>query len=75
MAQVIMMSREYNCRPSEIIFIDDEYLAYCFDEVAFYLLKMATDKEGNIDWRKIRWRGTEKKGNKEFVRFLKKHTH
>lgn len=73
MAQIIMMAKEYKCRPSEVIFIKDEYTAFCFDEVAFYLLNMVTDKEGNINWNKIRWSDNTKRSNKDFVNFLQNH--
>lgn len=26
------MSKLYRCRPSEILYIQEEYVAYCFDE-------------------------------------------
>lgn len=73
MAQVIMMAREYQKRPSEILFIDDEYAAYCFDEVAYCLLAEATEKDGRLNWNKFRWVSTEKKTNKDLIEFIKAH--
>ena len=73
MAQIIMMAKEYRKRPSEILFIDDEYLAYCFDEVAYYLTTEAIDKKGQLNWNKFRWKNTERKTNADFMRFLQEH--
>lgn len=56
--------------------IKDEYLAFCFDEVALYLTAEATDKEGRINWNKLRWRDGAGQGgqdNQEFMEFVKKH--
>ena len=35
-------------RPSEIVGIDDTYLAFCFDEVCAYILKRIQDGEQPI---------------------------
>lgn len=73
-----MMAREYRKRPSEILFIDDEFTAYCFDEVAFYLLSQAIDKKGQINWNRIRFKSTQKSirkdNNKGYIEFIKKHS-
>lgn len=76
MAQIIEMARHYNCKPSEILRIDDEYAAYCFDEVAFYLWNEAIDKEGRIKWNKIRWEDETKKNktNKDMIKFMQKYS-
>lgn len=38
---VIAMSRLYNCRPSDVINIEDEYTAYCFNEAcALIIIRM-----------------------------------
>lgn len=73
MAQIIIMAKRYNKRPSEILNIDNDYLAYIFDEAALYLESEATDNEGNIRWNRIKWKGKKKKTNKEFVEFVMKH--
>lgn len=73
MAQVIIMANKYGKRPSEILGIDNDYLAYCFDEVALFLEVEATDKEGNINWNRIRWKGKKREGNKELIEFIQKH--
>lgn len=71
MAQVIMMAEHYQKRPSEIMDIDDPYIAFCFDEVAFLLLNYATDDKGQINWNRIRWKGEKQNSNQEFIDFIK----
>lgn len=73
MAQVIIMSKHYRKRPSEILGIDNDYLAYIFDEVALYLESEAIDKEGRINWNKIKWADNKKKTNNDLISFIKKH--
>lgn len=73
MAQVIIMAKRYNKRPSEILSIDNDYLAYCFDEAALYLEAEATDDKGQVNWNRIRWKGERKKSNKDLIEFIKKH--
>lgn len=70
MANVIMMARNYRVRPSELLGIEGEYAAFCFDEAAFYMLAEATDKDGKVNWNKFKWRGGGTKGNEDFVRFI-----
>lgn len=73
MAQVIIMGKHYNKRPSEILNVDNDYLAYIFDEVALFLEAEATDEKGKVNWNKIRWKDNKKKTNKDFMDFIKKH--
>lgn len=68
-----MMAREYQKRPSEIMGINNDYVAYCFDEVALFLRYQATDDNGNINWNRIRWKGEKKKSNKDLIEFIKNH--
>lgn len=35
---VIAQAKEFKKLPSEILFIEDEYVAYCFNEACFYLM-------------------------------------
>uniref|UniRef100_A0AAU8AYG5 Uncharacterized protein n=1 Tax=Dulem virus 36 TaxID=3145754 RepID=A0AAU8AYG5_9CAUD len=35
----------YDCRPSEVMNICDEYTAFCFDEACCYILSKLRDKE------------------------------
>lgn len=70
MANVIMMAKTYQTRPSEIMGISDAYAAYCFDEAALFLLAEATGKDGELNWNKFRWRGAKAKSNKDFIRFI-----
>lgn len=32
------MSKLYNCRPSEVMKLDDEYTAFCFDEACALIM-------------------------------------
>lgn len=73
MAQVIIMAKRYNKRPSEMLSIDNDYLAYCFDEVALFLEAHATDDKGEINWNRIRWKDERKKSNKDLIEFIKKY--
>ncbi len=81
MADLIMMSVKYRKRPSEIFGLDNEYFAYCFDEIAMYLEANMQDKQGNLDWRRIKWIDTDPKknlgiptrdttGNKDFMKYI-----
>jgi hypothetical protein len=74
MATTIMMAKEYNKRPSEIMGITNDYLAYIFDETALFLLRKATDDQERINWDRIRWKNDKKnKSNKDLMEFIKKH--
>ena len=73
MAQVIIMAKHYRKRPSEILNIDNDYLAYIFDETALFLESEATDEKGNTNWNKIKWKSNKKKSNKDFMEFIQKH--
>lgn len=74
MAQVIILANKYRERPSEILGIDNDYLAYCFDEAALYLESEAMDEKGQVNWNKIRWKDEkEKKSNKDLIKFIQKH--
>ena len=73
MAQVIIMANKYRKRPSEILGIDNDYLAYIFDEAALYLEAEATDDKGQVNWNRIRWKGEKKKSNKDLIEFIKKY--
>lgn len=72
MAQTIIIAREYRKRPSEILGITNAYAAYCFDEVAVYLTREATEQDGTLNWEKLRWPAKKDKSNnneafKEFI--------
>lgn len=73
MAQVIIMAKHYRKRPSDILNIDNDYLAYMFDEVALYLESEATDEKGNTNWKKIKWGNNEKQINKELMNFIQSY--
>jgi hypothetical protein len=72
MAQIIIMARYYQKRPSEIMGLDDEYLAFCFDEVALYILSEITEKDGKLNWNKLNRGNSEKSSNQSFLEFVKK---
>lgn len=70
------MARHYKCKPSDILNIADEYTAYCFDEVAFFLINQATDDKGVLKWNKIKW-GNDKKAqktNKDLIKHMQKYS-
>ncbi|HHY13723.1 MAG TPA: hypothetical protein GX526_03675 [Thermoanaerobacterales bacterium] len=67
------MAKHYRKRPSEILNIDNDYLAYCFDEVALYLESEATDDKGNVNWNMIKWKDNKKESNRELVQFIQKY--
>lgn len=68
------MARHYNQRPSEILGLDDGYIAYCFDEVCYYYLSEVIDDDGKYNWSMIKW--SEDKAvantNKEFIEHVEK---
>ncbi len=70
------MARAYQKRPSEILCIDDEYVAYCIDEVAMLYVAKATDDKGQLKWNRIRWKDKhegKKNNNRDLIEFIKKH--
>lgn len=67
------MAKHYKKRPSEILNIENDYLAYCFDEVALLLEAEATNKEGELNFEKIKWKDNKKKSNKDLIKFIMKH--
>lgn len=69
MAQTIMMAKRYKKRPSEIMGINNDYLAYMFDETAMYLENKATDDKGRLKWNRIRWSDNESGTNQDLIKF------
>jgi len=63
---------QYNKTIAEIIKQRDE-AGTISEQQANKLIEEAMDKEGNINWNKIKWTDDKKKTNKEFVEFLIKH--
>lgn len=73
MARTINMARRYNKRPSEIINVDNDYLAYCFDELAMIFEDEAMDEGGNLNWNKIKWKSESNNvvnNNDEMIKFI-----
>ena len=65
---IINQHKIYGRMPSEIMRIDDEYTAYCFDEaIAYLIIALEEDK-------KIRWcegdSGKVHKNNDNFISFI-----
>lgn len=56
------MSRIYNCLPSQILRIEDDYTAYCFDE-ACALIMSKIDNDEKPKFKKIKRK--TKKSSKE----------
>lgn len=43
MLNVLYMAKEYNQRPSNIIGLENDYCAYCFDEACVFLYQALKD--------------------------------
>ena len=41
--RIIGMHKQYQCKPSSIIGIEDPYTAYCFDEACAYIIHEIQD--------------------------------
>lgn len=78
------MAMMYQIRPSEMMGIENDYEAFCFDEVAFALFNNALDDKGALNWNKINWADSKRSktnqenplsnkvtSNKEFVDFAR----
>lgn len=74
MKQIIEMSRHYRKRPSELMAIDDDYAAYCFDEVCYLYETQIIDDKGRMKWNKINWDDKKKESNKDLMNLIKKHS-
>lgn len=68
------MAKRNQEKVSKTLGIDNEWIAYCMDEVAFFFELEAIDEKGNFDWSKIRWVDDAKiiKNNDEFITFVEK---
>ena len=64
------MAKHYQCKPSDLLKIEDDYAAYCVDEVAYFLEAEATDDKGRIRWDKIKWKDRKIKDNDEQIKFI-----
>lgn len=49
------MSKRYKKKPSEMLNIKYDLLAFMVDEFSYYLELELMDKEGNIRWNKIKY--------------------
>lgn len=64
------MAKHYKKKPSEILDIPDSYLAYCIDEVAYFLEINAMDEKGDLNWDKVKWSDSTVRGNEELIDFI-----
>ena len=71
MAQIIILANKHQKRPSEIMNIDNDYLAYIFDEAALLLEVEATNSEGQLNWNKIKWKDKKTENNKDLMEFIR----
>ena len=61
----------YNKNPSEMLNIQDEYIAYCFDEACIYIFNKI--QEGDIpNW--IDEQSTVPENNNNLIKFMQKHS-
>lgn len=67
------MAKHYKKSPSEILNIENDYLAYCFDEAALFLETQAINEKGELNFEKIKWKDNKKKSNKDLIKFIMKH--
>lgn len=65
------MARYYKKKPSEILNISDEYLAFCFDEVCFYYDSETLQDDGTNMWDLITWSDERENPNKKFIEHIK----
>ncbi len=68
-----MMAERYQKRPSEIMDIEDSYLAFSIDEVGLFLETEVTGKDGRRNWSKVKWQDNPVGNNQDFFEFVKKH--
>lgn len=74
MGQLIILAKKYRKRPSEILNIDNDYLAYIFDKLAIHLEDQMTDDKGNVKMDRVDWLDNPKKTNDDYINFVKKHS-
>ena len=47
------MSKTYKCRPSELVEIQDTYLALCFDEACSFILNQVQENKREPNFKKF----------------------
>lgn len=67
--QIINMSKLYNCRPSDILRIEEDYAAFCFDEACMFISVKLENGESPMFKRKYNsfsdiYKGLERRGTK-----------
>lgn len=76
MVQIIQMAQRYQRKPSEILNIDYDLLAYMVDEFSYYLEVGLMDKQGTTRWDKVKYKNDEKKiedPNKKMMEHIEKY--
>ncbi|MCD3223784.1 hypothetical protein G8V04_14360 [Clostridium botulinum C/D] len=66
---VINMAQQFKKLPSEIMRIEDEYTAYCFNEACSYILNQMQQEEPP----KFKFDDEVSKGNNDFLEFVKEN--
>lgn len=73
MGTTLLMANHYNVKPSELIGLENEYTAYCFDEIGLMLWNEAIQEDGSIDFSKIysKKENTPSKSNQGLAELMK----
>lgn len=68
----MVLANHHNVRPSEILNIENDWLAYCFDEVCLYYKSECYDEEKyKYNWDKLTFKGDKPKNpNAELMEFI-----
>lgn len=53
MLNTIQMAKMYQTRPSKLLNIENDWLAYMIDEFSIVLENMVTDDKGRVRWDKV----------------------
>lgn len=76
MIQIIEMAKHYKKLPSEIVRIQNDYDAFCFDEICYFYEVEAIEKDGTTNWDKLTFIDDPKNDkdttNADFKDFIKK---
>lgn len=77
MIQIIQMAKRYQKRPSEMLNIEYDFLAFMVDEFSMYLELELMDKEGNVRWEKLKFKEDKKEKiedpNEKMMKHIEKH--
>ena len=70
MVNLIQMAHLYKTRPSKLLNIEYDLLAYMIDEFSIFLVQEVTNKNGDIEWNKIKTK-QDVISNNDFMQHLK----